>query len=66
MIRNKESIPKSPVEVKKYAYRDKATNECGTTWTNLRIIHYMAFKEIMEGIYDDLKECKMGVYEQPV
>ena len=66
MIRNKEGIPKSPIEVKRYAYRAKATNDGGTSWTNLRIIHDLAFKEIMEGIYEDLKEHKMGIYEQPV
>ena len=66
MIRDKESIPKSPMDVKKYAYRAKATNEGGTTWTNLRIIHDLNFKDIMESIYEDLKDYKMGVYEQPV
>ena len=65
-IRKKEGIPKSPIEVKKYAYKAKATNEGGTTWTNLRIIHDLAFKDIMDGIYEDLKEYKIGIYEQPV
>ena len=66
MIRDKEGIPKSLIEVKRYAYRAKATNEGGTSWTNLRIVHNLAFNEIIEGIQEDLKDHKMGLYEQTV